>query len=238
MVLTTDAINNWQAKTGTMPEPTRAKFLAAMAAGDDEYEEYERLTEAQLRATVKDVDGVGSAGKQAVIDWFLGRKAAEATDTMAHAALTLADEADKKGMVGKAKETYVDSGLARKQRAMPTEIGKSPWCQCLYVMGNDSGKLGKELVTFTGLDGSVDQLNRDSEGNLTVKSEKAYEKAIILSCLPAFLEWQAANKRACYKYDKDPLVFRWRLNELSTDMRQRYRGNPGALLKLRVNEWF
>ena len=34
------------------------------------------------------------------------------------------------------------------------------------------------------------------------------------------------------------MVFRWKLKELSADMRTRYRGTVGARLKLRVNEWF
>jgi hypothetical protein len=34
------------------------------------------------------------------------------------------------------------------------------------------------------------------------------------------------------------LVFRWKLKEMSTDMRIRYRGTLGARLKLRVNEYF
>jgi hypothetical protein len=33
------------------------------------------------------------------------------------------------------------------------------------------------------------------------------------------------------------MVFRWKLSELSNDMRLRYRGNAGAELKLNVLKW-
>ena len=51
-------------------------------------------------------------------------------------------------------------------------------------------------------------------------------------------EAMAQASRSGATEDDINLVFRWKLAELSQEMRLRYRGNPGALLKLRVNEFF
>jgi hypothetical protein len=72
-------------------------------------------------------------------------------------------------------------------------------------MGNDSSKLGKEGLTFTPVDGNVKALDEE-EGRLVVKGGKAWAMPEHTASPAAFLEWEAANKRACYRHNKDPLV--------------------------------
>ena len=54
----------FRTRTATLPEPTRAKFLAAIAAGEDEFDELAGLTEAQLRDSIKELTGNDRAGGQ------------------------------------------------------------------------------------------------------------------------------------------------------------------------------
>jgi hypothetical protein len=206
MPLSIEAINLWQEKVASMMEPTRTKFLGELAAGTDEWAEWEFLPEAAMRGALKEMAGLGAAAKENVVAWFLGRAAAPTTGSMANFAVDLVEQANRKGLTGVAREREVSEGLKERQRALPSEIGGSGFCQVLYVCGYDSSKLGKGSIDFNVTDGNAKGVVEDLDGKLSVQADKAYEKVSHISCLPAFQEWQAQNKRACYKFDKEPLV--------------------------------
>ena len=60
MPLSLEAINLWQEKVASMMEPTRTKFLGELAAGTDEWAEWEFLPEAAMRGALKEMAGLGS----------------------------------------------------------------------------------------------------------------------------------------------------------------------------------
>jgi len=74
------------------------------------------------------------------------------------------------------------------------------------VYGNESSKLGKSDLVFTAMDSSVKGGEEGNNGQLQVKSGKAYDDPRVTANLSAFLEWEASNKKACYRHGKDPLV--------------------------------
>jgi len=213
MPITPAAFGEWVAKLGTMPEPTKAKYLREVAAGHDDFEEVAGLGESDLRKAIDSLPGMGAAGKATVINWFLNRTKADDSSSLAHSAIELATSADTRGLVGRQKEDFVDKGLSARARALPRELGDSPYCQVMYVMGNDSSKLGKEGLTFTPVDGNVKALDEE-EGRLVVKGGKAWAMPEHTASPAAFLEWEAANKRACYRHNKDPLVEQINLYDL------------------------
>ena len=100
MPVTPAEFQEWQDRTRSLTEPTRGKYLALVAFGEDAFEEVAGLPEAALRATIESMAGMGAAGKQVVIAWFLNRAVSAVTDTVAHKALELAAEADNRGLVG------------------------------------------------------------------------------------------------------------------------------------------
>jgi hypothetical protein len=212
MPITPLAFADWVAKLGTMPEPTKGKYLKVVAAGHDDFEEVASLGEADLRRAIESLP-LGSAGKNIIVNWFLNRTKADDSSSLAHSAIELATSADTRGLVGRQKEDFVDKGLSQRARALPRELGDSPYCQVLYVMGNDSSKLGKDGLTFTPVDGNVKALDEE-EGRLVVKGGKAWAMPEHTASPAAFLEWEAANKRACYRHNKDPLVEQINLYDL------------------------
>ena len=125
---------------------------------------------------------------------------------LAQAALELIAAANARGLSGKAAEDHVQDGLSARQRALPAKQGASPFCQTLYVYGNDSSKLGKEGLTFSAVDTGVKGLVEDEDGRLTVKGDKAFEMPAHIHSLPAFLEWESTNKRVSFQHGYDALV--------------------------------
>ena len=203
--ITLDEFETWKTKTLSMAEPTRTKFLNVVAGESDTFEEFASQSDRDIKACVMDMD-LGRAAKNIVADWFGKRGPAEESNSVGYVAMELSAKADADGLTGKAKQELIERGVAARQRAMPLELGKSPWCQTLYVYGNHSSKLGlvEEYVPMD--DRNVKGLEEDEDGKLSVKGVKAYESSVNVASLAAFLEWEAANKRACYRFGKDPLV--------------------------------
>ena len=117
MPITPAAFGEWVAKLGTMPEPTKAKYLREVAAGHDDFEEVAGLGESDLRKAIDSLPGMGAAGKATVINWFLNRTKADDSSSLAHSAIELATSADTRGLVGRQKEDFVDKGLSARARA-------------------------------------------------------------------------------------------------------------------------